>query len=80
MEVSRAEKKRGPLCWRLQIGNNLTNHAITSRNSAKAVLSHNVTKAQGAWFIGAASGDLHLASCTNASVDAKGAGQNYLSI
>lgn len=56
----------------VQIRNNLTNHAITSRNSATATLSHNVTKAQGAWFVGVASGDLHLVSCSNAAVDAKG--------
>lgn len=43
-----------------EIINNLTNKAITSRNSGQADVRNNVTTAESTWFTDPAAGDLHL--------------------
>lgn len=47
----------------VDIRNNLTSHRIRMRNDAVAELSGNITDARAEWFVDAAAGDLHLASC-----------------
>lgn len=47
----------------LSIRNNLTNGRIQARDGADATLGGNVTDAEAGWFVDAANGDLHLASC-----------------
>jgi hypothetical protein len=47
----------------LSVRNNLTNGAIRARDGATATLAGNVTDAEAGWFVDAANGDLHLASC-----------------
>ncbi len=42
--------------------NNLTNKAITQRNSASATVSHNITSADQSWFANPPAGDLHLSA------------------
>ncbi len=54
------------------VKNNLTNKAIASRNGATASLGGNITNAKAAFFVDAAKGDLHLASCSNSTVDGEG--------
>jgi hypothetical protein len=54
------------------VKNNLTNKLVASRNNATASLGGNVTNAKASFFVDAAKGDLHLASCQTASVDGKG--------
>jgi hypothetical protein len=48
--------------------NNLTNKAISSRNSGQATVRNNVTNAVSAWFINSTQGDLHLASSVAALI------------
>ncbi|MEA3401808.1 MAG: right-handed parallel beta-helix repeat-containing protein [Armatimonadota bacterium] len=51
---------RFPATTGVQIIGNLTDAAITRRDEASAELRGNVTSAAPAWFVDAASGDLHL--------------------
>ncbi len=52
----------------VEIRNNLTNQRIRDRNGASASLSTNIVDAQASWFRDASRGDLHLATCDEASV------------
>jgi hypothetical protein len=52
--------------------NNLTNKPIISRDGGTGTIATNVTNAIASWFVGASSGDLHLASAVAGVV---GAGQ-----
>lgn len=56
----------------LVIKNNLTSHAIASRDGANASLGGNVKTAKATFFVDAAQGDLHLADCANSAVAGKG--------
>ena len=47
----------------VDVRNNLTNQRIRARNDAVVELSANITDANAEWFVDAAAGDLHLASC-----------------
>lgn len=51
------------------VTNNLVNVALRERDGAEAALAGNVTGAAAAWFVGAASGDLHLAPFASAAID-----------
>ncbi|GAK57064.1 hypothetical protein U27_04028 [Candidatus Vecturithrix granuli] len=54
----------------VKIYNNLTNAAISDRSSgSSADLRNNRTTAQASWFVGATSGDLHLAALRTDVVD-----------
>ena len=55
------------------IANNLTNRAISQRDGAAGVESHNLTTALAAWFTNTTAGDLHLASAVGSVVDQGGA-------
>jgi PKD repeat protein len=52
----------------VSIINNLTNKPVLSRNGGSGTVQNNVTNAQTSWFVGAASGDLHLASSSISGV------------
>lgn len=45
----------------LLIANNLVNRAITARDGASGVVTHNRTDARAGWFVDASGGNLHLA-------------------
>jgi hypothetical protein len=51
------------------VANNLVNVALRERDGAVAALAGNVTGALAAWFLGAASGDLHLAASASPAID-----------
>ena len=51
------------------VTNNLVNVALRQRDGAGATLAGNVTGAAAAWFVGAASGDLHLALSASTAID-----------
>jgi hypothetical protein len=51
------------------VTNNLVNVPLRERDGALATLAGNVTGAAAAWFVGAASGDLHLAPSASAAID-----------
>jgi len=53
-----------------EIINNLTNKAITSRESGSATVRNNITSAVAAWFTESSSGDLHLDDDIDTVVDA----------
>ena len=53
----------------LTIANNLSNKAITARESASAEVSNNVTEATASWFINPSAGDLHLSYTIPSVVD-----------
>jgi len=53
----------------VDIVNNLTNQAISSRDGGTASLQTNVTNAQDGWFIDVNTGDLHLSSMETTVVD-----------
>ncbi len=52
----------------VSVRNNLVNGMIRLRDGAAAAMEGNVTNAEASWFVDAANGDLHLASCDEASV------------
>ena len=54
----------------VDIGNNLTNKSIASRNGGTGTLFTNVTNAQSSWFLNTSSGDLRLASSLSNVFDA----------
>ena len=47
----------------VSVRNNLTNRSIRLRDGADATMAGNVTDANADWFVDAANGDLHLATC-----------------
>jgi hypothetical protein len=51
------------------VTNNLVNVALRQRDGAGATLAGNVTGAAAAWFVGAASGDLHLSPSASPAID-----------
>ncbi len=51
------------------VANNLVNVALRERDGAVGALAGNVTGALAAWFLGAASGDLHLAPSASPAID-----------
>jgi len=53
----------------VEVVNNLLNHTLLERDGATAAQAGNVTSAQAAWFLDAASGDLHLAPTAMAAID-----------
>ena len=53
----------------IYIANNLTNRAITERDTASGTVENNLITAQASWFVNTASGDLHLASSVTSVVD-----------
>ncbi len=53
----------------VDIANNLTNKAITSRNGGEATLTTNIENAVADWFVNVNEGDLHLAELNAAIVD-----------
>ncbi|HEB49453.1 MAG TPA: hypothetical protein ENI89_02485 [Desulfobulbus sp.] len=60
---------RFPATSSVLISNNLTNRAIVPRDSATAVVSHNVRTAMANWFIAPDRGDLHLAGAVAGVTD-----------
>ena len=53
----------------VQIVNNLTNKPVRSRDGGTGTESNNVSSAANSWFVGATTGDLHLASAVSSVVD-----------
>jgi hypothetical protein len=53
----------------VQIVNNLTNKPVRARDGGGGTVSSNVSSAVNSWFVGATSGDLHLASAVSSVVD-----------
>jgi hypothetical protein len=51
------------------VTNNLVNVSLRERDGASATLAGNVTGAAADWFVGAASGDLHLAPSASSAID-----------
>jgi len=51
------------------IANNLTNRAIAQRDGASGSVSHNLTNAEGSWFISPSTGDLRLSYAVPSVVD-----------
>ena len=51
------------------VTNNLVNVALRERDGAEATLAGNVAGAAAAWFVGAGSGDLHLAPSASSAID-----------
>ena len=51
------------------VTNNLVNVTLRERDGAEATLAGNVTGAAAAWFVDAASGDLHLTPSATAAID-----------
>jgi hypothetical protein len=56
----------------IEVINNLTNHAIVSRNGGTGRIDNNITNAQSSWFISATTGDLHLIPDSTTSLIDKG--------
>lgn len=66
---SNAIEYRWPATTGGLVANNLTNRAVVARDGAVLDASYNVETAQAGWFVGVASGNLHLASAQAEVVD-----------
>ncbi len=60
---------RWPVTTGVLVANNLTNRAVAERDGASGSVSNNVTTADGSWFVGPSSGDLHLSYELPAVID-----------